>query len=88
MNTPDTYKFTSSFEVIFSVNEDVREHLLIWYTRIRPVLVKHMIILASYVNKWTFILEKYNLIEWLPQRRHFWPNPKVVCMTVIARDEF
>ena len=28
-------------------------HLL--STRIRPVLVKHMIILASYVNKWTFI---------------------------------
>ena len=24
-------------------------------TRIRPVLVKNMIILASYVNKWTFI---------------------------------
>ena len=25
------------------------------HTRIRPVLVKNMIILASYVNKWTFI---------------------------------
>ena len=28
---------------------------ILHYTRIRPVLVKNMIILASYVNKWTFI---------------------------------
>ena len=31
------------------------QQVQIKYTRIRPVLVKNMIILASYVNKWTFI---------------------------------
>ena len=57
-------------------------------TRIRPVLVKNMIILASYVNKWTFILEKFTLLERLSQRQYVWPKTILVYLTYIARDEF
>ena len=51
-------------------------------TRVRPVLVKHMIIIASYVNKWTFIKEKCTLLERLPH----WPT--LVCVTYNSRDKF
>ena len=35
-----------------------------------------------------FIQEKCTLSERLPQCRHFWPSPILVCVTYIARDEF
>ena len=49
-------------------------------TRVRPVLVKNIIILASYVSKQMDIYLKKNctLLERLPQRRHVWPNPILV----------
>ena len=39
-------------------------------------------------NQMDISLRKCTLLERLPQRRHFWPNPIIVCMTYISCDEF